>query len=117
MMNKSTYPKQSAAGLGRNSSRWQSTSKRSRKQKSQAESSGGRMLAVLGLFTIESPEWSVEEAAESLGASVSTTYRYFRALTKVGLLSPVSGAGAGYTLGPAIIELDRQIQMCDPMLR
>jgi DNA-binding IclR family transcriptional regulator len=114
-MNKSIYPKRSAAGLGRNSSRWQSTSKRSRKQKSQAESSGGRMLAVLGLFTIESPEWTVEEAAESLGASVSTTYRYFRALTKVGLLSPVSRAG--YMLGPAIIELDRQIQMCDPMLR
>ena len=73
------------------------------------------MLAVLGLFTIQSPEWTVEEVAESLGASVPTTYRYFRALTKVGLLSPVSRAG--YTLGPAIIELDRQIQMCDPMLR
>ena len=73
------------------------------------------MLAVLGLFTIESPEWTVEEVAESLGASVPTTYRYFRALTKVGLLSPVSRAG--YMLGPAIIELDRQIQMCDPMLR
>lgn len=73
------------------------------------------MLAVLGLFTIESPEWTVEEAAESLGASVSTTYRYFRALTKVGLLSPVSRAG--YMLGPAIIELDRQIQKCDLMLR
>ena len=114
-MNKSTHPQRSAAGLGRNSSRWQSTAKRSRKQKSKAEGSGGRMLAVLGLFTIESPEWTVEEAAESLGASVSTTYRYFRALTKVGLLSPVSRAG--YMLGPAIIELDRQIQMCDPMLR
>jgi DNA-binding IclR family transcriptional regulator len=57
----------------------------------------------------------VEEAAENLGASVSTTYRYFKTLTKVGLLSPVSRAG--YMLGPAIIELDRQIQMCDPMLR
>jgi DNA-binding IclR family transcriptional regulator len=73
------------------------------------------MLAVLGLFTIERPEWTVEQAVESLGASVSTTYRYFKALTKVGLLSPVSRAG--YMLGPAIIELDRQIQMCDPMLR
>ena len=61
------------------------------------------MLAVLGLFTIESPEWTVEEAAESLGASVSPTYRYFRALTKVGLLSPVSREG--YMLGPAIIDV------------
>src|ERR1700751_4081006 len=116
-MNKNTYPQRSAAGLGRNSSRRQNIAKRGREQKSKAESSGGRMLAVLGLFTIETPEWTVEEAAESLGTSVSTTYRYFRALTKVGLLSPVSGAGAGYMLGPAIIELDRQIQMCDPMLR
>ena len=65
-MNKSTYPQRSAAGLGRNSSRWQSTAKRSRKQKSKAESSGGRMLAVLGLFTIESPEWECRNWAERL---------------------------------------------------
>jgi DNA-binding IclR family transcriptional regulator len=25
-------------------------------------------------------------------------------------------AGAGYTLGPAIVQMDRQIQLCDPML-
>ena len=116
-MKKSAYPQRSGrpkawAGNRRDG---KALIKRSPKQKSKAESSGDRMLAVLGLFTIESPEWTVEEAAENLGASVSTTYRYFKALTKVGFLSPVSRAG--YMLGPAIIELDRQIQMCDPMLR
>jgi DNA-binding IclR family transcriptional regulator len=49
-----------------------------------------------------------------LGVSVPTTYRYFKKLTKAGLISPVSGAG--YTLGPAIIQMDRQIQIGDPML-
>ena len=46
--------------------------------------------------------------------STTTTYRYFKKLTKAGLISPV--AGAGYTLGPAIIQMDRLIQSSDPML-
>lgn len=79
------------------------------------DSSGDRMLAVLGLFTIARPHWSVEDAAARLGVSATTSYRYFKRLTRAGLISPV--AGAGYTLGPAIIEMDRQIQICDPMLR
>lgn len=89
--------------------------RRGRKQKARAQTTGDRTLAALGLFTLTRPEWTVEEAAERLGASVSTTYRYFKALTKVGLLSPASRAG--YALGPAILELDRQIQLCDPLLR
>lgn len=90
--------------------------RRGRKQKARApQTTGDRTLAALGLFTLTRPEWTVEQAAERLGASVSTTYRYFKALTKVGLLSPASRAG--YVLGPAILELDRQIQLCDPLLR
>ncbi|WP_170149449.1 IclR family transcriptional regulator [Rhodoplanes roseus] len=77
-------------------------------------SSGDRLLAVLGLFTIERPEWTVEDAAVQLGVSATTAYRYFKRLTRAGLISPVSGAS--YTLGPAIIQMDRQIQLCDPML-
>jgi DNA-binding IclR family transcriptional regulator len=72
------------------------------------------MLAVLALFTIERPEWTVDAAAGELGVSATTAYRYFKRLTKAGLISPVSGAG--YALGPAIIQMDRQIQICDPML-
>lgn len=77
-------------------------------------SSGDRLLAVLGLFTMERPEWTVEDAAGELAVSATTAYRYFKRLTRAGLISPVSGAS--YTLGPAIIQMDRQIQLCDPML-
>jgi DNA-binding IclR family transcriptional regulator len=78
-------------------------------------SSGDRMLAVLGLFTLDRSEWTVEVAAEALGVSATTAYRYFKRLTNAGLLSPVSRAS--YVLGPAIVQMDRQIQICDPMLR
>src|ERR1700730_15873767 len=76
--------------------------------------SGDRLLAVLALFTAEQTQWTVDGAAERLGGSGTTTYRYFKKLTKAGLISPVSGAG--YTLGPAIIQMDRLIQASDPML-
>ncbi len=72
------------------------------------------MLAVLELFTLDEPEWTVEAAAQALHVSATTAYRYFNQLTRAGLLSPVSGAS--YALGPAIIQMDRQIQICDPML-
>jgi DNA-binding IclR family transcriptional regulator len=78
-------------------------------------SSGDRLLAVLALFTVEQPQWTVEAAASRLGVSATTTYRYFKRLTKAGLISPVSGAG--YMLGPAIIQMYRQIQITDPMLK
>ena len=80
----------------------------------QGHGSGDRLLAVLALFTAELTQWTVEAAAEKLGVSTTTTYRYFNKLTKAGLISPVSGAG--YTLGPAIIQMDRLIQSSDPML-
>ena len=43
--------------------------------------SGDRLLAALALFTIERPQWTVEEAAERLGVSATTAYRYFKQLT------------------------------------
>jgi DNA-binding IclR family transcriptional regulator len=82
---------------------------------SRAHGSGDRLLAVLALFTAEQTQWTVDAAAENLGVSTTTTYRYFKKLTKAGLISPVSGAG--YMLGPAIIQMDRQIQSSDPMLK
>src|SRR5262249_12019982 len=77
-------------------------------------SSGDRLLAVLALFTVEQPEWTVEAAALKLHVSATTAYRYFKRLTKAGLITPVSGAG--YMLGPAIIQMDRQLPICHPML-
>ena len=74
-----------------------------------------RLLAVLGLFTPERPDWTVEAAAKEIGVSVSTAYRYFRSLCKIGLLDPF--ADRQYVLGPAIIEYDRQIRMLDPLVK
>ncbi len=79
-----------------------------------AGSSGDRLLAVLDLFTIERPTWTVDAAADALGVSATTAYRYFKRLTTAGLITPISGAS--YSLGPAIVQMDRQIQICDPML-
>jgi DNA-binding IclR family transcriptional regulator len=74
-----------------------------------------RLLSVLGLFTLEEPEWTEERAAERLGASVSTTYRYFSSLSAIGLIESLT-AGV-YVLGPAIVEYDRQIRLLDPLLK
>ena len=74
-----------------------------------------RLFAVLALFTIEKPEWTVEEAAKEIGAPVSTAYRYFRSLCKTGLLDPFRTGK--YILGPAIIENDRKIRITDPMIK
>ena len=74
-----------------------------------------RTIGVLKLFTLDRPEWTVEEAAESLGVSTSSAYRYFAALMEAGLLTAVTSGR--YTLGPAIIQYDRQIQLTDPFLR
>ena len=72
-----------------------------------------RLLSVLGLFTIERPEWTIEDAANELGLAVSTAYRYFRSLSKAGLV--VAFATGRYVLGPAIIQYDRQIRLRDPL--
>jgi DNA-binding IclR family transcriptional regulator len=73
-----------------------------------------RSLSVLKLFTLDRPVWTAEEIVAALGVSVSTAYRYVLALEDVGLVT-TSGAGK-YILGPAIIQLDRQIQITDPLL-
>lgn len=85
------------------------------KLKITSASSGDRLLSVLELFTVEQPRWTVDDAARRLGLSAPTAYRYFKRLMNAGLVSPV--AGAAYTLGPAIIQMDRLIQISDPMLR
>ena len=79
-----------------------------------SRSSGDRLLMALALFTIERPQWTVEAAAERLGVSAQTAYRYFKQLTGTGLITPV--AGAGYMLGPAIIQMERQIQAIEQNL-
>jgi DNA-binding IclR family transcriptional regulator len=73
-----------------------------------------RMLGLLDAFSGAAPVWTVDALGETHGLSRSTAYRYVKDLCKAGLLAPVGGGG--YSLGPRIIELDRQIRNADPLL-
>lgn len=73
-----------------------------------------RLLSVLGLFTIERSQWTVEAAAKELELALSTAYRYFRSLTRAGLIVPFTPGL--YVLGPAIIQYDRQMRLLDPLI-
>ena len=77
--------------------------------------SSERAIGVLKLFTIEKPEWTVEEVATSLKVSAASAYRYVATLSEAGLLTSITSGR--YTLGPAIIQYDRQIQLTDPLLQ
>ncbi len=77
-------------------------------------SSADRMLGILDYFTTETPAWTVDALQAEMGGSRATTYRYVKALVDAGLLAPA--AGGAYVLGARIIELDRQIRLCDPLL-
>lgn len=74
-----------------------------------------RMLAILDLFTEANPVWSVEQIAAKFGYTLSSAYRYVRELASSGLLTPAETAR--YTLGPRIIQLDRQLRVTDPLLK
>jgi DNA-binding IclR family transcriptional regulator len=77
-------------------------------------SSLSRMLGVVDLFSEQASVWTVDDIALALGYTRATAYRYVGELHDAGLLTRV-GRGA-YALGPRIIELDRQIRRCDPLL-
>jgi DNA-binding IclR family transcriptional regulator len=72
------------------------------------------MLRVVDLFSEHAPVWTVDDIAVKLDYTRATAYRYVGELHEAGLLTRV-GRGA-YALGPRIIELDRQIRRCDPLL-
>lgn len=73
-----------------------------------------RSLSLLKLFTLQQPAWTAEQAAAELDVSMATIYRYLLALEEIGLITATSPGR--YVLGPAIIQLDRQIQLTDPLL-
>lgn len=72
-----------------------------------------KMLGLLDVFTPAAPVWSTEDLIRYSGCSRSTCYRYLKVLQNAGFLTPV--ANGSYLLGPRIMELDRQIRMCDPV--
>jgi DNA-binding IclR family transcriptional regulator len=76
--------------------------------------SGERLLAILGLFSEDQPEWSPEEMMQALGFSRPTLYRYLKTLKDAGYL--VSLPQAGYTLGPRVTELDFLMRRSDPLI-
>jgi DNA-binding IclR family transcriptional regulator len=77
------------------------------------KSSLARMLGVLDLFSEDRPVWTVDQAAGALELTRATAYRYVGELCDAGLLMRV--AQGAYSLGPRIIELDRQIRQRDPV--
>jgi DNA-binding IclR family transcriptional regulator len=77
--------------------------------------SAGKVLSVLSLYTADRPAWSPERAARKLNVSLATGYRYFNALVACGMLERLQRNR--YVLGPAIVELDRQIRAADPLLK
>lgn len=72
-----------------------------------------RMLVILDLFTQDRPTIDVDYICRTLDYTAPSAYRYLRELTDVGLLVKIP---RGYTLGPRVIELDRQMKEHDPIL-
>ena len=77
-------------------------------------STSDKVLSILGLFSLEQSEWTVEQAAQAIGQPVSTTYRHFAVLAKAGLIDSLRPGR--YVLGPAAIQLDWLIRQTDPLL-
>jgi DNA-binding IclR family transcriptional regulator len=73
-----------------------------------------KAFQLLGLFSMERPVWTVEQIAPKLGVAVSSAYRLIGRLANAGLVDAVTPGR--YVLGPAIIQLDRQIQLTDPLV-
>lgn len=72
------------------------------------------VLHVLRLFTDERRQVRVAEIASLLAVSSATAYRYVADLEQAGLIEAASPGF--YVLGPAIVELDRQIRIHDPLI-
>jgi DNA-binding IclR family transcriptional regulator len=73
-----------------------------------------KALALLRLFSLERPAWSVEDLASATQTSPATCYRYVRALAEAGLIE--RRPGGLYGLGSNILALDYLIRRTDPLL-
>jgi len=77
-------------------------------------SGGDGVLRLLALFSTAEPVLTPARAMAALAVSRASAYRYLRRLELAGFVERV--AERGYVLGPAIVELDRQIRLTDPLL-
>lgn len=73
-----------------------------------------RAFEILDLINEGRATVSPDEIAATLGLTRSTTYRYIKTLCGIGLLMQI--ARGVYSLGPRIVELERKIQISDPLL-
>ena len=71
-------------------------------------------MQILDLFSLERTTIRVEEVVHAFGIVQSTAYRYLRELSDAGLLAQ-QGKGV-YALGRRIVELERILQLSDPLL-
>src|SRR5438045_9563399 len=62
---------------------------------------------ILDLFTAQTPEWSVSEAAKALGVSKSTASELMATLAEMGLLTRTNERS--YRLGWRLIDLGRTL--------
>ena len=80
-----------------------------------AASSLSRAIDVLGLFSLDSPVLRIEDVTTRLGYTRSTAYRYVKELCDADLLTPMFDRG--YTLGSRILEMERLLELTDPLYR
>lgn len=73
-----------------------------------------KVLAVLEAFTEDRLEWTPEELMEELGYTRPTLYRYLKTLRDAGFLT--SMPGAGFTLGPRVVEMDFLLRKSDALV-
>lgn len=73
-----------------------------------------KVLAILDLFSEDRLEWTPEQLMQALGYTRPTLYRYLKVLKDAGLLASLHGAG--YTLGPRVVEMDYLLRQSDPLI-
>jgi len=77
-------------------------------------SSAAKVLGALDLFSVDEPVLSATEIAARLHLTRATSYRYLKILCDAGLL--LSLGRSDFCLGPKIVQLDRQVQLSDPLV-
>lgn len=84
--------------------------------KPEPSSSLARAFQILSLFTMATPMLRIEDIASRLGYTRSTAYRYLKELCDAGLVTPTV-TGGQYSLGSRIVELERLLELTDPLYR
>lgn len=85
-----------------------------KRPQSAPSSSFTRILEIFDLFSPDKMTVNVDEIVSLYGIGLSTGYRYMRELCEKGFLTQL-GKGS-YSLGPRIVELERIVELNDPVL-